>query len=179
MLRLFVAIDFPDNVITQIANICHSVRGARWAPLEQLHLTLKFIGEADEELYHDISEALEHITFSSLRLRLKGTGCFPPRKPPRILWVGVEPSPMLGELASAVESTLAPLGIERERRKFHPHVTVARLRDNVRPSDITPFLSGTGLFKTEEFNVSQFCLYSSILRPEGAIHRREHTYPLH
>ena len=179
MVRLFIAIDFPDSVIEQITNICHSVPGARWTPSEQLHCTLKFIGEVDNHAYHDIAEALEHISFSSFLLRLKGTGFFPPRKPPRILWVGIEQNPLLVQLVDSIDTMLKRIGVKPERRKFHPHVTVARLRDRVRPSDITPFLSATGLFKTEEFKVSEFALYSSILKPQGAIHRIERSYALH
>jgi len=179
MRRLFIALDFPDTIVEQVANLCHGVRGARWTPSHQLHLTLRFIGEVDDGTFEDVKECLEMVNFSAFSIRLAGTGFFPPRKQPRVLWVGVEKSTELNDLFSLIENSLESAGLAPDERTFHPHVTVARLREGVRPGEITPFLSGTGLFKTEPVLISEFHLYSSVLRPEGPVHTVEASYELH
>ncbi|MBD3391363.1 MAG: RNA 2',3'-cyclic phosphodiesterase [Chitinivibrionales bacterium] len=179
MYRLFVAIDLPSRVLERIAGICHGVRGARWVPQEQLHLTLRFIGEVNGSQYDDIVASLEQVQYRTFPLRLAGTGYFPPKKAPRVLWVGIEENGHVRDLFQLVENALHEAGIAREKRKFSPHVTVARLRDRVRPADVAPFLSHTGLFKTEPVQVNEIHLYSSVLRPEGALHRKEASYALY
>jgi 2'-5' RNA ligase len=178
MARLFVAIDLPENARERIANLCTGVRGARWVRFEQLHLTLRFIGDATDRQFHAIEEALSCVRGTPFEIRLVGVGHFPPRGRPRVLWVGIEPSSELLALQESVERNLQKAGIAPERRKFHPHITVARLRDGASAQDIIPFLSANGMFALESFTVNEFRLYSSILRPEGAVHTIEAEYPL-
>jgi 2'-5' RNA ligase len=179
MQRLFIALDFPGEVTDQLGNLCHSVRGARWVPLDQMHLTLQFIGETDDETAGYATECLALVNYTSFGLRLASTGFFPPRGNPRTLWAGVEKSAELVELYDLTNSCLDNAGIAHEKRKFHPHVTLARLRDSVLPEDIVPFLAGTSLFKTDPVLISEFHLYSSVLKPEGPVHYREASYDLH
>lgn len=178
MARLFIAIDFPANVKEHLGNICYGVAGAKWVPAEQIHLTLRFLGDIDDTTYHGIASALEEVHCEPFPLRLRGTGHFPPRGKPRVLWVGIEEQPVLSRLHGEIEAALERVGVERERRKFHPHVTIARLRDRVRPTEVVPFLSASGAFSAGPVTVSEFHLYSSLLKPQGAIHRIEATYPL-
>jgi 2'-5' RNA ligase len=178
MARLFIAIDFPPPIEERIGNICYGVTGARWVPAEQIHLTLRFLGDIDDPTYHQIVNALDRVRCEPFQLRLSGTGYFPPRGRPKVLWIGVEEQPLLMHLHGEIEAALASVGVERERRKFHPHVTVARLRERVRPADVTPFLSATGAFSAGPVTISAFHLYSSQLRREGAIHRIEAGYTL-
>lgn len=177
MYRLFVAIDLPEGVKRQLSSLCFGVPGARWVPEEQIHLTLRFIGEVDGGVFRDIREVLADIRSEPFEIQIKGVGFFPPRKTPRVLWVGVEPHEKVALLRKRVESALVRLGLEPERRKFSPHITLARLRDTSL-SKVTRFLAGNSLFATESFHVREFILYSSELTPKGAIHRQEAIYSL-
>ena len=178
MYRLFVAIDLPEGIRETLAGLCCGIPDARWVTPEQLHLTLRFIGDTDGGLFGEIREALAEIAPPSFTMRLKGFGCFPPRKAPRVLWVGIEqPNEPLLKLRNRVEATLVRLGMEPEHRKFAPHITLARLREPPMHR-LTNFLSGNNLFATETFPVTEFLLYSSTLSTKGAIHTVEASYPL-
>ncbi len=178
MPRLFVAIDLPAPVRERLAGLCCGLPGARWVEPEQLHLTLRFIGEVDGALFRDIRADLAEAAIPPFAMGLKGLGCFPPRKAPRVLWVGVEPAQgELVRLRNRVENCLTRLGIEPEHRKFAPHITLARLRETPM-GRLTNFLSGNGLFAVDPFPVTEFHLYSSVLNGHGAVHTVEASYPL-
>lgn len=178
MHRLFTAIDLPEQVKERLAEICYGLPGARWVPPEQLHLTLRFIGEVDGATFRDIREGLATIDLPSFPLQLKGLGCFPPRKTPRVLWVGIDSPPAaLLTLRNRIEKNLVRLGIEPEHRKFAPHITLARLKETPK-NRLTNFLAGNGLFNAEPFTVKNFHLYTSSLSAKGAVHTLEASYPL-
>lgn len=179
MYRLFVAIDFPDEIRGQLADLCLGLPGARWVPEEQLHLTLRFIGEVDGDVFRNIREALRAVRVEPFSLTLRGLGCFPPRGRPKVLWVGVDRSEPLVQLRNRVESTLVRLGLESEGRKFSPHITLARFREDVHLHRLGNYLAGNNLFATPPVTVAAFALYSSFLTGKGAIHQLEATYPLH
>lgn len=177
MQRLFVSIDLPPAVKRELAEICLGLPGARWVADEQIHLTLRFIGEVDAGVFQGIREGLAEIRGSAFALRLVGIGFFPPRRQPHVLWAGVEPVEPVVALRNRVESLLVRLGIDPEGRKFSPHVTMARLR-NTEPAKLTGYLAGNALFASSEFEVDAFHLYSSVLTNKGAIHQIEASYPL-
>jgi len=175
--RLFVAIDLPARVKEQIRFICHGVPGANWLEPEQLHLTLCFIGEVDGAVFRDIAETLAHIKCEPFTVVLSGAGCYPLRKKPKSLWVGVEKNEALAHLHRKIETALVWAGLPKEGRKFSPHVTVAQLK-GPRVNKIAGFLAANSLFKVAPFPVDEFCLYSSFLSSQGAIHQLEENYPL-
>lgn len=177
MIRLFVAVDLPDSIKDELSGITFGLPGARWVEPDQLHLTVRFIGEVDGGLFADIRSALEDVRASQFPLELKGLGVFPPRKEPRVLWVGLEKSEGLWQLRKKVDSALSRVGLAPEKRKFSPHITLARLKQTP-ISRLTNFLSGNGLFALPPFQVTEFTLYSSQLTPKGAIHEPEAVYPL-
>ncbi len=177
MYRLFVAVDMPDLLKERLAKMFFGIPGAKWVAEEQLHLTLRFIGEVDGGVFKDVKEALSQISLDSFSLQLKGMGYFPPRKKPKVLWVGVEKNDTLLSLRNRVEAAVVKTGLAPEQRKFSPHITLARLRDTPLKK-ITNFLSGNSLYESEPFQVTEFHLYSSLLTPKGAIHQIEATYPL-
>lgn len=177
MPRLFVAVDLPETTRKILTGMCFGIPGARWVPEDQIHLTLRFIGEVDGGLSLDISEALDTVRFPSFAIRLQGVGHFPPRKNPRVLWVGIEQNQDLFLLRQKIDAALAKTGLAAEGRKYSPHITLARL-NNAPVSRIGNFLAGNGLFETGPFEIRQFYLYSSILTPKGAIHRQEASYLL-
>lgn len=176
-MRLFVALDPPESVRREVGKISRDVRGARWTPTHQIHLTLRFIGEADEERFRRIRESLFAVRREPFPLRLQGVGRFPPRGAPRILWAGVDPEEPVRELSEKIERALQGAGVDPESRPVSPHLTLARLRD-ARPRDADEFLERGQSFRTEAFSVGEFFLYSSVLAPQGATHVREATYSL-
>jgi 2'-5' RNA ligase len=178
MYRLFIAVDFPDEINDRLADICFGVLGAKWVPKDQMHLTIRFIGDVDETGYHAVSSGLSDVNASRFSIALKGVGYFPPRNRPRVLWAGIEKNEMLVELRDFVESSLRENGIAPEERKFAAHVTLARLSPNTPVGAVTNFLSANGLFSTGSVQVDEFHLYSSVLTNTGALHRREATYAL-
>ena len=177
MPRLFVAIDFPETVNRRLASLAGGVRGARWLPPEQFHLTLRFIGEVENAALADIAEALSAIRAAPFTVRLTGVGHFPPRGQPRVLWVGVEPSDGMTRLHGVIEHRLRRLGIAPEGRRFAPHVTLARLKQ-VTLGRVRDFLADHGDFITESVAIDEFHLYSSTLGARGAVHLIEASYGL-
>lgn len=177
MMRLFIAIDLPKMIKDELALISFGLPQARWVKPEQIHLTLRFIGEVDGALFQELKSALELITGTVFPLTLKGLGCFPPRKDPQVLWVGIEKSDELIKLRKRVDSCLFKFGIAPDPRKFSPHVTLARTR-KTHLNRITSFLVDHALLRLPEFTVSNFHLYSSTLTAKGALHRHEAEYSL-
>ena len=177
MKRLFVSIDLPDAVKRDLYAICYGLVRTKWVEEEQLHLTLRFIGGVDGSVFIDIKDSLENVRMNPFQLRLKGLGHFPPKKNPRVLWVGMEPQDSVTMLRNRIESILVKIGLEPERRKFSPHITIARLNDPP-INKVARFLEERCLFSSTAFPVSGFCLYSSILTPKGAIHKVEVRYHL-
>ena len=180
MPRLFVAIDFPETVNRRLAGLAGGVRGARWLPPEQFHLTLRFIGEVEGGALADIAEALSAIRAAPFTVRLAGVGHFPRRGQPRVLWAGVEDGPRhpgLAGLNAKIEARLRRLGLEPERRNFAPHVTLARLKQ-VTLGRVRDFLADHGDFITESLAIDEFHLYSSTLSARGAVHVIEASYAL-
>lgn len=177
MPRLFIAVDLPDTIRENLEAMFFGIPGARWVPPDQLHITVRFIGEVDGGLFHDIKSALAEIRIPPFPLKLKGVGHFPPRGTPRVIWVGLEKSEPLQLLRKKIDTALMKTGVEPEGRKFAPHITLARLK-NTPLQKIANFLSGNGLFSQEPFQVEEFLLYSSILTQKGATHHVERVYSL-
>ncbi|MFA7383773.1 MAG: RNA 2',3'-cyclic phosphodiesterase [Desulfurivibrionaceae bacterium] len=177
MYRLFVAIDLPPDIVAHLQEICYGVVGARWVQPEQLHLTLRFIGEVDGGLFREIKEGLVELKTEGFALQVKGLGFFPPRKTPRVLWAGVAPGKQVCALRHKIDNFLLGLGLAPEGRKFSPHITLARLHDTPL-ARLSRFLAGNNLFATAEFPVSEFHLYSSELTAKGAFHTIEASYSL-
>jgi len=178
MYRLFVAIDLPNEVRDAVAGIAgRELVGARLVPREQLHLTLRFIGDADEAQYHAIKKALDRAKVAVFSLTLKDVGHFPPGRRPRVLWVGMEESAPLRVLQQEVELALVGAGVPPEERGFSPHITIARLKETP-PGKIMALEEKYHQFSAGPFSVEEFYLYSSTFTREGAVHKREAVYRL-
>lgn len=177
MIRLFIAIDIPENIRREVQGMGRSIPKARAVPEDQLHLTLKFIGEVENSRLLDIDDALNGINQQPFSLRLHGVGTFPPRGAPRVLWVGVTPAENTFVLRNSIERALSDIGIPRGKKKHTPHITLARLR-NSPVRQLHQFLAGNAFFQSPDFTVESFILYSSRLTDKGAIHTVQATYPL-
>jgi 2'-5' RNA ligase len=177
MYRLFVAVDLPREAKEALLDICQGLPEARWVPPEQLHLTLRFIGDADDETFAAVKAALGGVKGTTFDLALEGVGHFPPGKRPRVLWVGMERNEPLMQLAQDVELALGTAGVPPDERPFSPHITLARFREPP-AGGVARFEERHREFALPPFTVAAFYLYSSILGPKGATHTREATYPL-
>ncbi len=176
MIRLFTAIEIPQAVRIRLSLLQGGVPGARWSPPENLHLTLRFIGEVDEATANDIDDVLSALHVPAFELTLKGAGEFGGRDP-HALWVGVALNEPLMRLAAKIESGLQRMGLAAETRKFSPHVTLARLRD-APLMKVREFLAAHAAFDSGPFAVKSFTLFSSHGRSAGSLYRPERTYPL-
>lgn len=176
MRRLFVALALPDEVADGLLALQGGIPGARWSTREQLHLTLRFIGEVDGRDAAAIDDVLATIRVPRFSLELKGVGEFGGRNP-RALWAGVRDDTALTHLQRKVESAVQRVGLQPEERKFSPHVSLARLRGSPRERVIT-FLSSHALYASGPFEVNAFLLYSSTLTPGGSLYRAERAYKL-
>lgn len=175
-MRLFVALPLPDHLRDRLAGLAEGLPGARWVAPENLHITLRFLGEVDGRQASDIDAALDGTSVERFSLSLVGVDCFGDRKP-RSLWVGVESNPALTRLQAKVEQAVQRAGLAPERRKFKPHVTLARF--TFHPGErLSAYVIRNALFRAAPFPVDHFVLYSSFLSHNGAIYAPEVTYPL-
>lgn len=176
-MRLFVALSLPETVRDRLAFLSQGIPSAKWVPQENLHLTLRFIGEVDHAQADDIHDALGRIDCEAFELSLAGLDTFGEGRKLRQLWTGVSASPALLRLQSKVEMAVQRAGLQPERRKFKPHVTLARFKTSPGPK-LGEFVQQNGLLRVGPFPVTDFVLYSSQLSPGGSIYREEASYPL-
>lgn len=176
-MRLFIAIEIPDDLKKQISCLQVEIPGARWVPAEQIHLTLAFLGEVEESVVEPLNTELALIPRHEFKLCFSGTGCFPKCHRPRVLWIGVELNPRLNELAALVHKAVRVCGIPQEDRRFSPHITLARLKlPESRQSDA--FLDRHEKLKFTPFPVREFTLFQSRLTQQGAVHIPLKSFPL-
>lgn len=172
MIRLFAALALPPEIAEPLRALCSGLPGARWVNPEQFHITLRFIGEVDGRTARSAAEALAGITMPAFDLTLRGLGTFGDKRKAHSLWAGVAPTPGLERLHDKVEGALARIGLAPERRKFTPHVTLARL-SGVPLDRLGAYLAHHGLFSSPTFTCDRFTLFSSFLSHSGAIYTPE------
>ncbi|MBO0710904.1 MAG: RNA 2',3'-cyclic phosphodiesterase [Acetobacteraceae bacterium] len=176
-MRLFVALDLPIPLRQRLAMLAGGVPGARWVPPENYHLTLRFIGETQKHRAEEIDEALFALRARGFSLTLAGIGLFEKGGRANSLWVGVERNPALDHLQNKIETALQRAGLEPERRRFAPHVTLARL-DNVPEAKLAAYVQAHNLFRAEPVPVEHFTLFSSQLGKEQPVYTPEVEYEL-
>ncbi len=181
-MRLFVAIDIPDEVRASISALVSKLRPAcpkaRWTRIEGLHVTLKFIGETPDTSFSEIKAALALVVpRPPITIHFRALGFFPNARRPRVFWAGVEAGPELAALARAVEDVLHPLGIARETRDFSPHLTLARF-DPPRPvEELHAAIEKAGSLDFGGATAEHFYVYQSVLKRGGAEYTRLATFP--
>jgi len=175
--RLFIAIELPAELKSALGRLRVDIPGARWVPPEQIHLTMAFLGEVEEDMLGPLMGELARIHSPAFRLRFSGTGCFPDRRRPRVLWIGLQPEAHLQQLAAKVRAALQPCGIPQEERPFSPHITLARL-NMAPPRAADTFLDQQQKLKLPPFFVQEFSLFQSRLTPQGAQHTPLRGFPL-
>ncbi len=178
--RLFIAIPLPASLRAELAALYEPIPGVAWTRPEQLHLTLRFLGEVERPLADTAEAALGAIRVETFVLPVGGIGAFPPRGAPRVLWVGVgRGHPRLYQLRQKIDDTLLGVGLALDVRRFEPHATLGRVHAEAAPGAVGQFLRRHRQFETAPFRADAFRLYASELRPAGAVHlvKREFALP--
>lgn len=176
--RLFLALALPEEHRRLLAGLYSDLPGFAWTPPAQLHVTLRFLAELDEDQTEALVEALARVHVAPFLLALEGAGVFPPRGNPTVIWIGLgRAHPLLFQLRQRLDDTLLALGLDVDLRTFHPHVTLARLRPDAAPVAAAHYLKRHREFVGPEFRVTRFGLYASELTAAGPVHtlRREFT----
>jgi 2'-5' RNA ligase len=176
MHRLFVAIRPPEDIRDLLLDAMDDSADFRWLSEEQLHLTLRFVGEVDRPLADDLAAELGRVHSPAFELRINGTGRFEQRSS-GALWTGVEPREPVAALAAKVERACLAVGLEPERRAFHPHITLARWKGR-RSHEVARFLTSTRGLVSEPFSVREFILFESHLSKHGAHYEEIARYAL-
>ncbi len=176
MIRLFVGLEIPESLRQRLAMLHGGVPGAKWQSAEQMHLTLRFVGDVSEAMATDIDDALTTIRAPSFDMEIAGVGEFG-GKMPRALWAGVRSDEELQHLHRKIDAILRRLGMPPDERKFSPHVTLARLKNAPR-AKVMEFISHHALFADGSFRVEQFVLFSSQLGSGGSVYHVEREYGL-
>lgn len=175
MPRLFVAIRPPAAVRNQLLTMMGGVEGARWQDDEQLHVTLRFIGEVDGRTARDISDALAGVRARRFEIALAGVGMFDRRGRMETLWAGVQPREPVAALHKKIDGACVRAGLAPERRAYRPHITLARFS---RGGDADAFLVKHGGLTSAPFPVTHFALMESHLAGEGARYEIVERWPL-
>ena len=189
-IRLFVAIELPPEVLAALGRTMQVLKtagvgaGLRWVRPEGIHLTLKFLGETDEEDLPGVIAALHGVSrqHAPIAVTPGGLGSFGGRRNLRVIWVGLlTNSDALGQLANGIDSALEPLGFAREARAFNPHLTLARVREDAAPdirTRIHNIVSQMTSPNISPFRATSFSLVESKIRRGGAIYRQVAAFPL-
>jgi 2'-5' RNA ligase len=177
-MRTFIAIEVPEKIRKEIDNVItdEKKRGfpITWVKFANLHITLKFLGEIDESKKEKITPVLKRVVndVTPFHVSLEGIGCFPTPKNPRVIWVGVkEGQENLCSIAQRVETALAQYGFKEEKR-FHPHLTIGRIKKFCRVDEMLSRQISSDLFA-----VNTIVLFKSTLKPDGPTYEALHTFP--
>ncbi len=177
-MRLFVGLGLPEGLAARLATLEAGLPGAQWVLPENMHLTLRFIGEVTENDAADIDEMLAGISAPGFDLHLQGVGTFGEGHKTRAVWVGLVPSAPLAHLQTKVESACVRGGQPPEGRKFSPHVTLARFNHAADANRLQRFIEGSAMFSAGPWTVDHFTLFESRLGKSGAVYTPLADYEL-
>jgi 2'-5' RNA ligase len=176
-MRLFVALDLPFELRRRLADLSVGLQGARWVPPENFHITLRFIGEMPSHKAEEIDLALAALRGRGFDLTIAGVGTHEKGGRVSALWAGVERNAALEHLQGKIETALERAGLPRERRRYLPHVTLARL-DNAAEPRLAAWVQAHNLFRSDPVRVAHFTLFSSRLGKEQSVYTPEVEYAL-
>ncbi|OJY65753.1 MAG: 2'-5' RNA ligase [Rhodospirillales bacterium 70-18] len=176
-MRLFVGLDLPWELKQQLARLVGGLPGARWVPPDNYHLTLRFIGEVPPHRAEELDLALAALRGRGFTLSLAGVGTFAKAGKAVSLWVGAERNPSLDHLHGKIETALQRAGLPPEKRRFAPHITLARL-ENVPQERLVSYVQAHNLFRAAPLEVAHFTLFSSLLGKEASVYTPEVEYEL-
>ncbi len=200
-MRIFIGLGLDDGIRGNIARFLEGVScfapEARWVRPESLHITLKFIGEQEEERVAAIAGRLRQVHSEPIEIRMAGYGFFPTPKAPRVFWIGIQAGPALAVLAKQIDGACGELGVPREEREFSPHLTLARAGTHAKKSSGDPKgdransvfavlqkrLAAMGEADSGPLNfgnmtADKFILYQSQLSPAGSKYTKLERFPM-
>ncbi|GGH30102.1 RNA 2',3'-cyclic phosphodiesterase [Alsobacter metallidurans] len=176
MPRLFTGLEVPPEVASALASLRGGLVGARWIDVENYHVTLRFMGDIDDHYARDVYHMLADVRRRPITLTIDGLTTFGGDKP-RALVARIKPEQALIEFQAEQERIVRRAGLPPEKRKFTPHVTLARLRDTT-PWHVADFLAGQGHVPSRSFTANRFVLFSSRASTGGGPYVVEAAYPL-
>ncbi len=177
MLRLFAAIEIPDDVAACLTALQAGLGTARWTPRENFHVTLRFLGRVDEAMAGEIDSALALLKAKPFTLHIESLLAFGDKHDARSVYAKIAKSEPLELLATKVDGVARGLGLTLDKRKFTPHITLGRLRGTPNAA-VARWIEEQGQMEWPSFQVTHFTLYSSLRRAEGAIYTPERRYIL-
>jgi len=176
LIRTFIAIPVPESVFKLQRNLKNTISEktgkVRWVKRDQLHITLKFVGDTPEESIDDVRGAIKIIADNTkpFEIFIQGTGCFPKIERPRVMWIGLNGAlGQLNQLVKNIHNSLDPIGFPKDEKEFNPHITLARARyPQKKTPDISSFLNAN--FDPIPFRIEKFQFISSELFPNGPVY---------
>jgi RNA 2',3'-cyclic 3'-phosphodiesterase len=179
-MRLFTAIDLPQSILLRLERLVAALRPealVKWSPLDNLHITTKFIGSWPEARIDELHEALAEVApRPPFEVEVRHLGWFPNERSPRVLWAGVHGGTPLSSLASETEERLLSLGVPCEDREFSPHLTLARIKNPVPLRGLRQKVEELQPAPVGKFLVSQFTLFRSDPGSNASIYRKLREY---
>jgi len=172
-IRCFIAIELSEEIKNTLAKIEKelekTIYGVKWVEPGNIHLTLKFLGYIEKDIVEKIKEILKEIAagMKPFKIKLSSVGAFPSPSQPRVIWVGIDEGKKEStEIANLIEEKVSPLGIEKENRAFHPHLTLARVKFLKDKSSVKNAFASSKVPQVE-MTATKITLFQSTLSPEG------------
>jgi 2'-5' RNA ligase len=179
-MRLFTAIDLPGELLLRVERLIAALRPEafiKWSPIDNIHVTTKFIGEWPEARLEEINRALASVQIrSTFEVEVRGFGWFPNQGPPRVLWSGVHGDDALVHLVRDTEESVAALAVKREPHPYVPHLTLARINNRVPLDQLRKRLTAMLPAIIGSFTVSRFYLYQSQPGSNASLYRKLYEY---
>lgn len=178
MIRLFAGLALPPDLCDELARLQGGIPDARWTAPENFHITLSFIGEVPEDAVEDVDDALASVYAPAFDLNISGIGSFAQGNDPKVIWLGLGESKPLHTLKTRIDDALTRYAIPFEKRKYIPHITLARFRHMPDMQKTVDFMQAHENIETEAFPVDEFILYSSTSGKNGPMYEPLEYYPL-
>ncbi len=166
--RLFVGIRPPAEIRDALIDLMEGIDDIRWQDDDQLHLTLRYMGDVDSHLAEELAGQIGKLDMPAFDLAVSGTGIFESRGRVHTLWAGIEKSAPLDRLRTRIERICVAAGLEPDHRKYHPHITLARINRSTGP--LAPFLARNAGLRLGPWKVDSYTLYESTLHRHGSIY---------
>ena len=180
-MRLFTGLDLPTEVVRNLESLLARLRPTariQWSPIENLHITTKFIGEWPDARVAEVEAALAGLpSRPAIAVDIRKVGFFPNPHSPRVFWCGIDAA-SLGELAAETDRALAAIGIAAETKPFSAHLTLARIKDRVSLQPLREQIAALPSLEFGKFEAAGFFLYRSQLRPTGSVYTKLAEFPL-
>lgn len=183
--RTFIAVKIPENITSGLGDLQQGLKhheiDIRWVRPENIHLTLKFLGDVQTKDIDNISRAITRTAdgIATISLKAKGIGVFPGIKRPRVLWVGLTGQlEFLMQLQQTLDSNLKDIGLLQEKRPFKGHLTIGRIKTRMNAKKLGDALIAFRNFETETFIADKIILFKSELKPQGAVYTQLASAPL-